>query len=119
MTATLATGRTHLSDEQLRHFKKMLLKLRSEVADELEREHDQIEVEREQHYDEVPVVDTETVSRLSARELSLINRIDEALERIDKGTFGMCLKTGKPIPLERLELVPYAEAIQEAEDPVD
>ena len=113
MATTASTSRTHLSDEQLRHFKKKLLMLRSEIAEELEHEHDQLEVEREQQFDEVPVVDTETVSRLSSRELSQINKIDDALERIDKGTFGICLKTGELIPLERLEIIPYAETIQE------
>jgi RNA polymerase-binding transcription factor DksA len=32
--------------------------------------------------------------------------IDEALNRIAEGTYGLCLKCGKEIPLERLEAVP-------------
>ena len=34
--------------------------------------------------------------------------IDEALQRIDEGTFGTCARCGKPIGEERLEAMPYA-----------
>jgi RNA polymerase-binding transcription factor DksA len=34
--------------------------------------------------------------------------IDEALQRIDQGTFGACGRCGKPIAEERLEAIPYA-----------
>ncbi|MBD0318337.1 MAG: TraR/DksA C4-type zinc finger protein [Thermoleophilia bacterium] len=34
--------------------------------------------------------------------------IDEALKRIDEGSFGTCARCGKPIAAERLEAMPYA-----------
>ena len=34
--------------------------------------------------------------------------IDEALKRIDEGTFGTCARCGKPIAEARLEAMPYA-----------
>jgi len=34
--------------------------------------------------------------------------INEALQRIEKGTYGICLKCGKAIPLQRLEIFPEA-----------
>jgi RNA polymerase-binding protein DksA len=34
--------------------------------------------------------------------------IDEALKKIDDGTFGTCARCGKPIAQERLEAMPYA-----------
>jgi DnaK suppressor protein len=34
--------------------------------------------------------------------------IDEALRRIDEGSFGTCARCGKPIAQERLEAMPYA-----------
>lgn len=37
--------------------------------------------------------------------------IDAALERIKNGSYGVCEKTGKPIPLERLKANPYARTI--------
>jgi DnaK suppressor protein len=34
--------------------------------------------------------------------------VDEALARLDAGTFGRCVRCGKAIPLERLEALPWA-----------
>lgn len=34
--------------------------------------------------------------------------VDEALARLDAGTFGTCVRCGKAIPLERLEALPWA-----------
>ena len=33
-------------------------------------------------------------------------RIDAALKRIEAGTFGICIKTGEPIPFARLKAMP-------------
>jgi DnaK suppressor protein len=38
----------------------------------------------------------------------VLQEIDEALERIEAGTYGVCAVCGEPIPDERLEAVPYA-----------
>ena len=35
--------------------------------------------------------------------------VDAALARIDAGTFGKCLRCGKPIAADRLEALPWAE----------
>jgi RNA polymerase-binding transcription factor DksA len=37
----------------------------------------------------------------------LLEQISAALNRIDDGTFGRCLECGRPIPTERLEVLPY------------
>ena len=34
--------------------------------------------------------------------------VDEALARLDAGTFGTCVRCGRPIPDERLEALPWA-----------
>jgi DnaK suppressor protein len=39
----------------------------------------------------------------------VLRAIDQALARIDAGTYGMCARRGKPIPEERLEAMPYAD----------
>ncbi len=38
----------------------------------------------------------------------VLSSIDDALKRIDDGTFGTCARCGKPISEERLEAMPYA-----------
>lgn len=37
-----------------------------------------------------------------------LRAIDAALKRIGNGTFGLCVRCGKPISAERLAAVPYA-----------
>lgn len=45
---------------------------------------------------------------LGDRELHLIEEIDEALQRIEDGTYGQCVRCGKPIDEERLKAMPTA-----------
>jgi DnaK suppressor protein len=42
------------------------------------------------------------------REGRFLNHLSRALDRIKDGTYGYCLKCGKPIPKKRLEAVPHA-----------
>lgn len=46
---------------------------------------------------------------LAERQQKYLEQIDDALQRIDDGTYGICKVTGEPIPIERLEEVPVAK----------
>lgn len=46
---------------------------------------------------------------LAERQQKYLEQIDEALQRIDEGTYGICKVTGEPIAIERLEEVPVAK----------
>ncbi|MFZ0492316.1 MAG: TraR/DksA C4-type zinc finger protein [Acidimicrobiia bacterium] len=37
----------------------------------------------------------------------LLGQVEDALERLDAGTYGMCINCGKPIPAARLDAIPY------------
>jgi len=45
---------------------------------------------------------------LSENVKDILKRVNEALDRIDNGTFGLCEMCGTPIPEERLKALPYA-----------
>lgn len=45
---------------------------------------------------------------LSENVKDLLQKVNEALERIENGTYGICEICGLPIPEERLEALPYA-----------
>ncbi|MBI4970892.1 MAG: TraR/DksA C4-type zinc finger protein [Candidatus Omnitrophica bacterium] len=45
---------------------------------------------------------------LASNEQQLLNRIDEALKKIEEGTYGVCENCNVPIGMERLKAVPYA-----------
>lgn len=46
---------------------------------------------------------------LAERQQKYLEQIDEALERVENGEYGICKVTGEPIPIERLEEVPVAK----------
>ena len=53
-------------------------------------------------------VSQEIEYRLSERESQMVADIDQALLRIDEGSYGVCARCGKEIPDARLEAVPTA-----------
>ncbi len=54
--------------------------------------------------------------RIRDRERKLLKKIDDALLRIDNGTYGWCAKTGEPIGLPRLLARPAATLCIEAQE---
>ncbi|MFQ5557926.1 MAG: TraR/DksA family transcriptional regulator [Acidimicrobiales bacterium] len=53
-------------------------------------------------------VERERDIALSNQARQAVEQIDAALARIDTGTYGLCIVSGKPIPRERLEAIPWA-----------
>jgi len=59
----------------------------------------------------------DVLNALDAESKNILMRIDNALLRIQSGEYGMCLRCGCEIPVERLRAIPYAEhCINCAED---
>ncbi len=54
--------------------------------------------------------------RTRDRARKLIAKIDEALERVEKGVYGYCEETGEPIAISRLEARPIATLSIEAQE---
>jgi RNA polymerase-binding transcription factor DksA len=54
------------------------------------------------------LVDLEVDQSLGENAEAVIAEIDEALSRIEDGSYGTCAICGKAIPEERLDAVPYA-----------
>jgi RNA polymerase-binding protein DksA len=53
-------------------------------------------------------LDRELDYTLEENSEQILAAIDQALERIEEGTFGTCARCGKPIAEARLEAMPYA-----------
>ena len=53
-------------------------------------------------------VNQELALRLGERQSQMVADIDQALLRIDEGSYGVCARCGEPIPEARLEAVPTA-----------
>lgn len=59
------------------------------------------------------VVERERDLALSAQAREAVLEIDAALDRIKKGTYGYSVVSGKPIPRERLEAIPWSSELVE------
>jgi len=46
---------------------------------------------------------------LSLNAQDLLRQVNDALKRIDEGTYGFCKVCGRPIEKERLEAIPYTD----------
>jgi len=118
---------TYLSDEELDHFKQLLLKRREEVLLDLdilrsslseESVEDSINSNYSMHMADhgTETMDREQRFMFIARDEKYLGYIDQALERIRNKTYGMCVKSGKPIPKKRLEAVPHTSVRIEFKD---
>ena len=52
---------------------------------------------------------------LASFEQEMLYEVDAALKRLDDGTYGVCELTGRPIPWERLEAIPWTRYSIQAE----
>lgn len=50
----------------------------------------------------------ERAQSLAQNARRILQQIDDALKRMDDGTYGLCERCGKPIERERLQALPYA-----------
>ena len=60
------------------------------------------------HSDSDSVLEREFADVSIARASEAIRDIDDALARMDAGTYGLCESCSAPIPLERLQAIPHA-----------
>jgi RNA polymerase-binding protein DksA len=101
------------------HFKQRLLDERARVQEALDYLHEENPGSMEDETQEIPsdnhpadyasiTVDREIDYTLEENEERVLVAIDDALERIDHGTFGTCRSCEQQIALERLEALPYA-----------
>ena len=56
---------------------------------------------------------------LLSQEQDALYEIEEALKRVDAGTYGICEMSGKPIPHARLEAIPFARFTVECQTQIE
>jgi RNA polymerase-binding transcription factor DksA len=62
------------------------------------------------------VLSREEINQLAARQQKFVQSLENALIRIQNGTYGICRATGKLIAKERLRIVPHATLSIEAKN---
>jgi RNA polymerase-binding transcription factor DksA len=60
------------------------------------------------------VAEKEALSQMAGRQHKFIQQLEQAMIRIKKGTYGICVDSGVLIPKERLRLVPHTQHSVEA-----
>jgi len=74
----------------------------------VDREPGDVQFDEESGDGDTLQVERERDLALSSYAMNAVEEIDEALKRVKAGTYGMCVTSGKPIPKERLEAIPWA-----------
>jgi DnaK suppressor protein len=105
---------------QVEYFRQKLLRWRAELlADSSETlRHLQEESLLKPDLTDRASLETERAIELRTRdrERKLISKIDQALQRLDSGTYGYCEETDEPIGIRRLEARPIATLSIEAQE---
>lgn len=113
-------GEKFMNDKQREYFRRKLLAWRSELLEDYQetREHMGMNDRAGSDFADMASAETDAALELRTRdrERKLVAKIDEALERIENGTYGFCAETGKPIGLKRLEARPIADLSIEAQE---
>lgn len=116
---------TPFSDEELEHFRAIILKKREASENELNALQATLKDLGENNSDDSAysfhMADAGTDAQEREKTYVLMNRtkkflkyLDDALERINNKTYGVCKVTGKAISKGRLEAVPHTQLSIEA-----
>lgn len=110
----------YMNDMQLEYFRRKLIDWKESLAEEAMQTMQHL---KEESWSEPDAADQASIATSTSLELrtrdryrKLIDKIDAAISRIDKGDYGYCEETGDPIGLKRLEARPIATMSVEAQE---
>ena len=110
----------YMNDLQVEYFRQKLLAWKKSL---LNQSQDTLEDLRQGGLNQPDDIDRASMEtdkaldlRTKDRARKLISKINDALKRIEDGTYGYCEETGEPIGLDRLEARPVATLSIEAQE---
>ncbi len=113
-------GEQYMGKEQLEHFRTILSVWKRDLMMEVDRTvtHMKDEAANPPDPNDRATLESEFSLELRTRdrERKLIRKIDQALERVEDGSYGYCLETGEEIGIKRLEARPVATLSIEAQE---
>lgn len=113
-------GEQYMNKEQLEHFRTILSTWKRDLMQEVDRTVLHMKDEAANFPDPNDRATQESEFSLELRtrdrERKLIRKIEEALKRIDDGSYGYCNETGEEIGIKRLEARPVATLCVEAQE---
>ena len=109
-----------MNERHLEYFRRKLQAWKDDILRESRETVAHLQAETENHPDLADRATSETDRALELRtrdrQRKLISKIEEALRRIDDGSYGYCEETGEPIGLARLDARPIATLSLEAQE---
>ncbi|MBN9048336.1 MAG: RNA polymerase-binding protein DksA [Rhizobiales bacterium] len=109
-----------MNERQREYFRAKLSAWKEDILKEAKETLLHLQEENQNHPDLADRASSETDRaielRARDRQRKLIAKIDEALGRIEDGSYGYCEETGEPISLRRLEARPIATLSVEAQE---
>ncbi len=113
-------GEEFMNPRQLEYFRQKLLNWKEDILKESRETVTHLQTETENHPDLADRASSETDRALELRtrdrQRKLISKIEDAIRRIEDGSYGYCEETGEPITLARLEARPIATLSLEAQE---
>ena len=113
-------GEQYMGKAQLAHFQQILTNWKRDLMEEVDRTVTHMKDEAANFPDPNDRATQEEEFSLELRtrdrERKLIRKIEEALKRIEDGSYGYCLETGEEIGIKRLEARPVATLSIEAQE---
>lgn len=113
-------GEEYMNKEQSQHFRQILSSWKRDLMEEVDRTVLHMKDEAANFPDPNDRATQESEFSLELRtrdrERKLIRKIEEALKRIEDGSYGYCLETGEEIGVKRLEARPVATLCVEAQE---
>lgn len=110
----------YMNELQVEYFRQKLLNWKKSLIDQSMDTLDELKQGGLNQPDEIDRASLETDKALELRTRDrirkLISKIDDALRRIEDGTYGYCEETGEPIGIERLEARPVTTLSIEAQE---
>ena len=109
-----------MNDQQKEYFRRKLLTWREQLLRESSETICNLQTEVTSEPDIIDLASNEADRcielRSRDRERKLINKIEEALRRIEEGSYGFCEESGDPIGVRRLDARPIATLSIEAQE---
>ncbi|MBS82945.1 MAG: RNA polymerase-binding protein DksA [Gammaproteobacteria bacterium] len=113
-------GEEYMSPDQIKHFQYILYEWKKLLMKEVDKTVAHMKQDSSKLSDPNDAATQEEEFRLELRtrdrERKLIMKIDQALQRIEEGTYGFCEDTGDEIGIKRLEARPIATLSIEAQE---
>ncbi|MBC7983793.1 MAG: RNA polymerase-binding protein DksA [Candidatus Obscuribacterales bacterium] len=113
-------GEQYMNKEQLEHFQHILASWKRDLMEEVDRTVLHMKDEAANFPDPNDRATQESEFSLELRtrdrERKLIRKIEEALARVEDGSYGYCVETGEEIGVKRLEARPVATLCVEAQE---